>query len=375
MEMQLLSGPNFSTVAGDDNGYQMLNTTMAASNQSLGTTMSSIEAFSVAYQKVHGYISIFVCLFGIMSNVVNIIVLTRKNMITSTNYILTALATADMLTMVSYLPYAIYFYCIATPDSQYGHSFGWIVYLLFHTNFIITCHTISMWLTVSLAVFRYIVVCHHTLGPKLCNIQRAKITIITVIITTTMLCIPNYVVNIVVEVHNGYWFSTNGFVSIRYMNFNFWLYGVVIKIVPCILLSVLSSLLIRAMQLADKKRRKLITQGKRAESERTSEHNRTTAMLVGVVLSFVITELPQGLIALASGINMDIFKNVYVPLGDIMDILVLVNSAVNFMLYCTMSRQFRDTFKMVFLQSCQRSHVKTPNGISYSTINTQSTKL
>ena len=32
-----------------------------------------------------------------------------------------------------------------------------------------------------------------------------------------------------------------------------------------------------------------------------------------------------------------------------MDMLALLNSAINFILYCSMSRQFRNTFKSLFL--------------------------
>lgn len=34
--------------------------------------------------------------------------------------------------------------------------------------------------------------------------------------------------------------------------------------------------------------------------------------------------------------------------GDLMDILALINSAINFILYCAMSLQFRETFKILF---------------------------
>jgi thyrotropin-releasing hormone receptor len=78
-------------------------------------------------------------------------------------------------------------------------------------------------------------------------------------------------------------------------------------------------------------------------------------MLVAVVLFFVATELPQGVLALLSGIDKNIFEEVYVPLGDVFDLLVLVNSAVNFVLYCSMSRQFRRTFTEVFVDPlCSR---------------------
>ena len=65
---------------------------------------TALKRFSVKYQGIHGYVSIVVCSFGIVLNIMNIVVLTQKSMISSTNYILTALAIADMLTMVSYLP-------------------------------------------------------------------------------------------------------------------------------------------------------------------------------------------------------------------------------------------------------------------------------
>jgi len=37
-----------------------------------------------------------------------------------------------------------------------------------------------------------------------------------------------------------------------------------------------------------------------------------------------------------------------------MDFLALLNSSINFILYCTMSRQFRETFAQIFLPQCLR---------------------
>ena len=301
--------------------------------------------------------------------------------VTATNYLLTALAVADMLTMASYLPYAVYFYCVTVLDPAARHPRAWIVYLLFNNNFVITCHTAAMWLTVTLAVFRYIVVCHHVLGPRLCNIRRARIAVVAVSVATVVFCVPNYVQhrpvawNVTegseIDYYDGdgaadggspaststptaaiaaeaYWLKENEFITQRYRTINFWSYGVVLKVAPCVLLTVLSSLLVRAMRVADVKRRRLKSQGRGAESDKAGDHNRTTAMLVAVVLCFVVTELPPGVIAFLSGIFHEIFTDVYVPLGDVWDILVLVNSAVNFILYCTMNRRFRETFCDLF---------------------------
>ncbi len=373
----LNSGMNVSDGGVNSTGLPLEETTIL-----FVKPISDLTYFSVWYMGIHGYASIVICVFGIISNIMNIIVLTRRNMITPTNYLLTALAIADMMTMISYLPYATYFYCYAKPEHTYGHRYGWIIYLIFNQNFIITCHTIAMWLTVSLAVFRYIVVCHHTLGPKLCNLRRAKITIVAVLVANVIFCIPNYILYTTTTEecpdrgYQCYWFDKNYFVTDFHKMFNYWLFGVVLKVAPCVLLTVLSSLLIYAMHEADKKRRRLKSQGKRAESERASEHNRTTAMLVAVVLCFVIAELPQGTLAFLSGVDQDIFDHIYVPLGDVWDIIVLINSAVNFILYCIMSRQFRDTFRDVFFGYCKTGSRNTPNGVHYSSITeTKSTRL
>ena len=86
-----------------------------------------------------------------------------------------------------------------------------------------------------------------------------------------------------------------------------------------------------------------------APQTRPAGRDRTTRMLLAILVFFLITEFPSGLVALFSCFSADFFKYVYGPLGDLMDILALVNSSVNFILYCSMSRQFRKTFCSMFV--------------------------
>ena len=51
---------------------------------------------------------------------------------------------------------------------------------------------------------------------------------------------------------------------------------------------------------------------------------------------------------------MSIFSpslQVYDNFGDLMDILTLFNNGINFILYCSMSKQFRDRFAQLFIPS------------------------
>lgn len=102
-----------------------------------------------------------------------------------------------------------------------------------------------------------------------------------------------------------------------------------------------------------KQKREAIQQKQQSKSKER-EHNRTTVMLIAVVLSFGIAELPQGILVLACTGNDWFFKEVYRYLGDILDTITLFNTSFNFVLYTTMSQKFRDTFYIKLIRPVKR---------------------
>ena len=328
--------------------------------------------FSAAYAKYHGYLAAVICIWAIAANLANIVVLTRKHMLSSTNLILTWLAVADLLTMSSYLPVSIHFYIMKDPRLEFPStkSIHWIYFMLFHVNFTVVCHTVAIWLTITLAIFRYMYICYPTKGPTICSMERAKLAVGLTCLCVAIICIPNYLVNTkktasineTVTFANG----TNGTQEMQFYEFtsthiaepylskiNYWIQALLIKLIPCTLLTLLTILLIVAMHQANQRRMKLKSQGKKAESDRAGEHNRTTGMLLAVVALFLLTELPQGILTLCNIFIPSFFENVYWPLGDLLDMLAMLNNSINFVLYCTMSRQFRDTFVDIFCRCCK----------------------
>ena len=91
-----------------------------------------LQHFRLEYEKYHGYIAAVVCIWGIVANLANIIVLTRKNMHSSTNLILMWLAVADLMTMTSYFPVSIHFYIMKDPSLHFPSSTSqaWIYFML-----------------------------------------------------------------------------------------------------------------------------------------------------------------------------------------------------------------------------------------------------
>ena len=51
---------------------------------------------------------------------------------------------------------------------------------------------------------------------------------------------------------------------------------------------------------------------------------------------------------LAAVLDESFFFDCYTPLGELMDMMALINCTINFILYCLMSRLFRTTGRKIF---------------------------
>lgn len=66
------------------------------------------------------------------------------------------------------------------------------------------------------------------------------------------------------------------------------------------------------------------------QSSTVYQNDRTTKMLISVLLIFLLCEFPSGiLILLSSIIGESFFNDIYLPLGNIIDLLALLNSSVS----------------------------------------------
>ncbi|XP_076387492.1 G-protein coupled receptor dmsr-1 [Megachile rotundata] len=358
-------------------------------NTSSSHYVCNLSSFHSHYSQLHGWISLFVCIFGSIANILNILVLTRREMRSPTNIILTGLAVADLLVMIDYIPYAFHLY-LYRRSRRDTFTYGWTIFVLFHSNFAQVCHTISICLTLILAVWRYVAVARPQQNREWCSYRRTIFAIFIAYVFCPVLCVPLYITTEVkeqVEIldSNGMSVSNRNqslidsplenttnvtlyFVRLSetaknhdiLKELNFWIYSVVIKLFPCVVLTIVSLKLLQVLLEAKRRRRKLTNiqeenserkkSCRRVEKERQTD--RTTMMLLAVLLLFLLTELPQGILGLFSVLlGPGFFWTCYLMLGDVIDMLTLVNSAINFILYCTMSRQFRKTFNELFCKS------------------------
>ncbi|XP_041372776.1 sex peptide receptor-like [Gigantopelta aegis] len=315
---------------------------------------------------INGYISPILVLLTIFNNTLVCVVLLKRHMRSPTNVLLAAMAISDMLTGV--FPVPIFVYLFGTERFKDYVPYDWCFAYKYLAEYIpIIFHTASIWLTMALAIQRYIYVCHSFRARTWCtiaNVIRGTVAIY-VIAVLSQICrffeeefspvvIPSQVKeNMTITacfISPKPWLRSIVYV---YYNIYFWFRVIFIHLVPCISLVVMNALLIYAMRCAQKRRMQLLRQNKKSESKKLKDSNCTTLMLVAVVGLFLLVEFPLGIL-MSISIVVNTFQINLIDL-ETLNILslfsnfcILLSYPLNFFIYCGMSKQFRETFKRLF---------------------------
>ncbi|XP_065562073.1 G-protein coupled receptor dmsr-1-like isoform X2 [Artemia franciscana] len=396
-------------------------------NTSDFTSCELLKDFHAAYENVHGYLSLIICVIGTISNSVNIIILRHRDLISPFNNLLCALAVADGLVMLEYIPYAVHMYI--TPQTRKKEdylSYGWTLFTLIHANFTVVIHTVSIWITLTLAFWRYLSLKNAGIKKVFCSEKGSIVAIIVAFLGSIILCIPCYLTFAVSEEMDN---SNNGtktyVITVSEMarsngelllKIQFWIFGVFVKIVPCCILTILTTWLVRQLVTVRRRQKRLQTtrqksanrvppenlplsteeaqlpvkktkgrfaiarQSMRQSYKRRTCSDWTTKLLISLLMIFLVTEVPQGISALISAIKGEEFsKNCLYKLGDLFDALALFNSAINFAVYLSMNRQFRNhVCKLFNCSNCgpdPRLTVPLDANMDASPVITKTTKL
>ncbi|GFS10406.1 FMRFamide receptor [Elysia marginata] len=315
---------------------------------------------------INGFLSPILVFLTVVNNSLVCLVLLKPHMRSPTNAILVAMALTDMFTGLFPVPVFIYFY--ATERFHEWVPYDWCLVLDFFMEYIPTIfHTASIWLTMALAIQRYIYVCHSFKARTLCTIQNVRTGTLAIYIVATLSQISRFFESYPVETYRVSRLNPNVTVSAclmeyrpwvnrnmnLYFNIYFWFRVIFIHLIPCVSLVVMNALLVYAMRVAQQRRMQLLRQNKKSESRKLKESNCTTLMLVAVVGLFLLVEFPLGLLMVF--LIIDKTFDVTIIELDVLSVLslfsnffILLSYPLNFFIYCGMSKQFRETFKRLF---------------------------
>lgn len=291
---------------------------------------------------LNGFGMFLIIIIGIFGNITSIKILLRKEMRSPVNYILVALALADLIMIITMMLLnsliAIYPYTGFLKD-YYFIAFPVISIIAYPIGTI--AHTASIYLTLLISIERYIAVCHPLKAKAFCTKNQAKSTVLVLFLMSSIYNIPRFFEYTLIEMadDSGIYYS----LQFTYLRKNdifieiyiHWLYFFIIFLIPLTGIISLNLMIYRKVNALNRLRIKLT-------SMQIQEIN-LTPMLFCVVIVFFFCLLPSVIVNILEAFFVEFLKqNAWlVPLSNF---LVAVNSSVNFIIYVVLVEKFRLIF-------------------------------
>lgn len=145
-----------------------------------------------------------------------------------------------------------------------------------------------------------------------------------------------------------------------------------VNLMPCVSLVVLNLLLFKALREAQMKRQRLFQENRKSECKKLRDSNCTTLMLIVVVTVFLLVEIPVAIVTILHIISSSITEILNYNIANVLILItnffIIVSYPINFAIYCGMSRQFRETFKELFVRGTVTTR-KNGGSNRYSLVN------
>ncbi|CAM1294451.1 Uncharacterised protein g1014 [Pycnogonum litorale] len=305
-----------------------------------------------------------ICIIGIFGNVLNLVILRKKELKDSTYTYLTGLAIADLTTISLSIITAVHRgFC---EDRYLWQMLDFYVYLPL-AGISSTC---SVFVVTVLSVDRYCRIrgCSNMMPAKRQTMARKNLLFVTIFSVIVML--PScFMYN--VDREDGV--TINELSNSTFYTIYSWLKVWIIALVPSTLLTIVNAMLMSAVRSSTRRKRKLISQQRWFKVKCINEQTRLTITMVTVSCVFVVAEVPStianrttALYLLYDGEEECLRTEAHQLFVLISTVLVMTHYSMNFFLYCTLNYRFNDVFKKVVRRCRCRFTSRPVDGIGLS---------
>ena len=294
---------------------------------------SSTLCGSIVDRIISGHLAGTLCAFGLIGNSLSFAVLHMYSSGNVGTFLFKALAVTDNLflaTAVGMLIFEQIYLCFLSIITK-------VVFALQRTTL-----SWTVWMMVIVAGNRYIAVCRPMMASRLCTIKIVQLEILIMIGVLCVFHIPQFL----------------------NLSFNFLLYiyafhCIFVFLFPLAILIFFNVHLIRSLQLAQR-RRMVMT------SRSSNDGNNITIVMIVIIIAFVVCQAPlivnTSIVVFAKPPYSFFIHDLIKYVGRL---FLLINSSVNFVIYCVFRRQFRNQLCMLFGGVCgcpwQQHPARQPN--------------
>lgn len=308
---------------------------------------------------IYNHLGPFVCVFGMLTNIINLIVLTQNQLPESPYTSLTGLACTDFTALMLSFIYMKFSKDTFTYEWRFFDAYIFL-------GLVNVCTTSSVWITVQLTVERFLFVRHPLWAKDTCDRASAKVKVLMTVAAAAIFNIPRFLVFKPKMLSNGLWIldSTEFRRGTAFFVIN-WVYSVCIHFLPLVVLSCANIYLVYAVHQAGQQRQKLHIRNNR-EAAWQREQRRLTITLISIVFLFIVCIIPSAFsdfpiaFALFGGDKTEIqFKSssFYLSLQYIANFLVWLELSLNFVLYCAFNEKFRRVMKFTATRCIKKLNV------------------
>ena len=307
-----------------------------------------------------------ICTLGLIGNTMIIIVFSRKTMLTSTNIYLCSLAVADIIKLISDFLYFITVLLLELDPVVGNRCYA---YLYPYAHFIFNVSVcVSAWLTVSVAVERFLLVCHPAHAKGMITIPRTKMITCLCYVVMTVVAVPSALRYKTVETYEMVEGVNRTMLEVnltalwqdkRFVITYTWLQSLLRSIIPLFVLIIMNAFIINALRQT-------------RANKKLASRNRITMLLIIVILFFLICITPDAIMSAFFNYGYTESKNYLVKgVREITDFLLAVNAAINFVLYMIFNKLFREQFIATFCVRLKSYLAERPRMGKNSTVGVQ----
>lgn len=306
---------------------------------------------------IYGYVLPLVCMFGIIGNMLNLAILTRRKLQKSfkalehaANMCLIALAFSDLMFCLFAFPTTF------LPSDDLFETKGFLLYYRIYCTGIINIFILtSTWLTVTMSVERYLAICHPFKNTFFLTIKMTKVIIVIVYILSVLFNIPVFwryeLIDVSCDNKSTTVFQPIGVPlghSSTFESIYRVLWAIVGNIVPLVLLVGFNILLCRKIHKSYKFRQKFRQEQDNQQSPSDAGQTLTITLVV-IVVMFLILVAPSEMVMHAGQLSHSVNNPTFKAIEVIFNFMQSVNFSLNFVLYCIISPYFRRTLKYILL--------------------------
>ncbi len=328
-----------------------------SNNSHKGMDTDNVNIIEDIEHFLYSRLLIVICVFGLLGNLLNILVLTRKGlqktvcrMEKSVHASLIGLAMSDMIFCLLLLPHA----WIERKGFYFSSQCFALFYKVYSSGLINIFIMSSTWMTVIMAASRYLAICHPLQARAVIGMTFAKTSGGLVFLFCILLNLPKFLMEKIdkMDCMEGWtvYYRAPGFLR-RYPNIDrtyLWVYFTMGIFIPILVLSFCNLHLIKALRQANEMRKRY---------NQTMLHvdgtHRFTFTLIIIVIMYILLVTPAEMVNFMKVIviNNSTLTQRHNLIVAVVNTLQAVNFAFNYILYCIVNVHFRQTMREMWCQT------------------------